>query len=122
VDGININDYQSWVAENAENYASNVFASPYEQLSYLNANANGYAKALGHDANHPYANITSDSSSISSAQYYCDYYYQISGPRIALVGGVWDGGSFAGPWYWFLGASSSDAHVGVGGRLVRKAV
>lgn len=122
VDGININDYQSWVAENAENYASNVFASPYEQLSYLNANANGYAKALGHDANHPYANITSDSSGISFAQYYCDYYYQNSGPHIALVGGGWFYGSTAGPWFWYLSGSSSDASVGVGGRLVRKAV
>jgi hypothetical protein len=122
VDGININDCQSWVAENAENYASNVFASPYEQLSYLNANANGYAKALGHDASHPYANITSDSSGISSAQYYCDYYYQNSGPRIALVGGSWSGGSLAGPWCWDLFDSSSAAYVHVGGRLVRKAV
>ena len=102
-----------------ENYASNVFASPYEQL-YTNANANGM---LSPDTTQTILMLTSRRFvSISSAQYYCDYYCQNSGPRIALVGGVWDGGSFAGPWYWFLGASSSDAHVGVGGRLVRKAV
>ena len=47
VDGININDLQAWVALNANDYASNVFASPYKELGYLNAPASEYIKRNG---------------------------------------------------------------------------
>ena len=54
VDGVNINDYQGWVCKDAGQYASNLFAHPYEQLSYVNHNANGYTTAMGYDSARPW--------------------------------------------------------------------
>lgn len=121
VDGININGYQAWVCRNATNYVSNLFAAPYEQLGYVNANANGYPIEMGYDANLPFANLPKTLGG-SSTTYYSDYYYPNSGQRIARLGGFLLNGSDAGLRFWYLGDSSADASVHVGARLVRKAV
>ena len=91
VDGININDNQAWVCADAEDYASNLFATPYEKLGYINADSNGYVKAMGFDRNHPFAELCVDPSG-SSSTYYSDYYYQTTGQRAASVGGRWTPG------------------------------
>ncbi len=119
VDGININDNQAWVCADAEDYASNLFATPYEKLGYINADSNGYVKAMGFDRNHPFAELCVDPSG-SSSTYYSDYYYQTTGQRVARVGGNWLSGSYAGPSYWPLNDSSSTANVSFGGRLLKK--
>ena len=122
VDGVNINEYQAWVCKNAAQYASNVFASPYEQLSYVNHNANGYVAEMGFDINNPFAEFAKSITGADAAKYYADYYYQATGQRIALFGGHWSYGTFAGLSYWDLANSSSSAYPNVGGRLVRKAL
>jgi hypothetical protein len=123
VDGINITDNQAWVAKNAADYASNVFASPYEKLSYVNHNANGYGPVeMGFDSNLPFAEFATNVTGGSTAKHYCDYYYQAAGSRIALFGGSWHGGSIAGLSYWGLPDTSSAADVSLGGRLIRKAL
>jgi hypothetical protein len=71
---------------------------------------------MGYDPLLPFCEFPVD----VSANYYRDYYYQTSGQRVARVGGVWVSGSFAGPWYWILNSSSSDAGVIIGGRLLKK--
>ena len=119
VDGVNISDWQAWVCRNAEGYARNVFASPYEQLSYVNHNANNYVQATGYDANNPFAEFPTAVSAVGDSGYK-DYYYQTNGERIAHVGGGWFVGAFAGVSCWFLSASSAAADVFIGGRLVRK--
>jgi hypothetical protein len=55
VDGVNITDYQARTCKDPASYASNLFAAPYEQIGYVNANADGYAKSMGWDANYPFA-------------------------------------------------------------------
>ena len=95
VDGININDLQAWVALNANDYASNVFASPYKELGYLNGPANGYIKEMGFDSRYPFAEFPIEIGAGAST-YYADYYYQNTGQRIARVGGSWSHGAFAG--------------------------
>jgi len=132
VDGINIDsdvatpEHQTWVCADAEDYASNVFAAPYEQLGYLNNDASEYVKEMGWDENYPFAMISvdADHSGAGASAYYCDYYYVSSstGARIARVGGYWYSGSAAGPWSWRLGDSSTSSSVLIGGRLVRKVV
>lgn len=132
VDGININSnvttplHESWVCAAAADYASNVFAAPYEKLSYNNAIASAYVKEMGWDENHPYAAIpvVADHSGASASAYYCDYYFVSSstGARSALVGGRWDIGAFAGPSGWSLSGTSANAGVNVGGRLLKKAL
>lgn len=121
VDGVNINDNQAWVEEDADNYASNLFASPYAQLSYVNHNANGYISAMGHDAGRPFAEFPTAVGG-GSTTYYADYYYQNMNQRIALLGGSWTRGSLAGLACWDLRRTSSDASVSFGARLLKKAL
>lgn len=121
VDGLNINVYQTWVCGDSTKYASNVFASPYEQLGYVDGNANGYAEAMGYDTTHPYAQLPVTVGG-SAATYYSDYYYQAAGQQIALLGAGWTNGTNAGLSAWHLGNSSSYANVYFGGRLLKKAL
>ena len=121
IDGLNINDRQAWVCKNAANYASNQFASPYEQLGYVNYNASGYIQSMGFDPNFPFAQLpTAITGSTTPTQYYGDYYYQNAGQRIALFGGSWSFGAIAGLSLWSLCASSSNSNMTLGGRLMKK--
>ena len=123
VDGVNITDNQAWVCKDAGQYASNVFASPYEKLSYVNLNANGNGPVeMGYDTDLPFAEFATSVTGGSTSKYYCDYYYQDSGSRIALFGGNWSNGLNAGLSYWRLSSRSSSPNFDVGGRLVRKAL
>ena len=50
-----------------------------------------------------------------------DYYYQNNtwnGYRIALLGGCWRSGGYAGGFYWYLYDGVGDRDRNVGGRLV----
>ena len=58
VDGVNITDNQAWICKDADKYASNLFTDPYEQLSYINSNADGYTKEFGFDHRNPFAEFT----------------------------------------------------------------
>jgi len=118
VDGVNFTDRQAWVCKNAAHYASNVFANPYEQLGYVNADTNGYATAMGFDPNFPFAEFPVAIS--ASVTHYKDYYYQDVGQRIARFGGYWSYGAHVGLSYWYLPTSSSSAYVHYGGRLLKK--
>jgi hypothetical protein len=53
-----------------------------------------------------------------SSSYFCDYYYQATGDRAALVGGDLSNGSAAGPWSWNLGNAASNASRNIGARLL----
>jgi len=119
VDGVNINEYQAWVVKNAVDYASNVFAHPYEQLAYVNANVDGYPVDMGFDTNLPFAEFPKTLGGGSTA-YYSDYYYRDTGQRIARFGGSWAYGADAGLSYWALANASSAAPVNIGGRLLKK--
>ena len=122
VDGINIEaDYKPWVCENADDYESNKFISPYKKLSYTNATSNSYVVEMGVDEEHPFANFPTSVAVVASSPYK-DYYYQATGNRIALVGGYWNAGSGAGLSCWNFLSNSSDAGVRFGGRLLRKPI
>ena len=116
VDGLNINARQAWFCKDADDYASNVFASPYEQIGYVNKDASGYVKYMGFDAANPMIELPVD----VSANFYKDYYYQSTAQYIAVVGGRWGLGGFAGLWYWYLLYSSANTYVFIGGRLCKK--
>lgn len=119
VDGVNINDYQAWVTKNADDYASNVFAEPYEELGYINHDSNGRVIEMGFDAEHPYAEFPVAVGD-SSTTYYADYYYRNAGKRVARFGGSWGLGSYAGLSFWSLDNSSGNRHAHSGGRLLKK--
>lgn len=119
VDGVNITDNQAWICKDADKYASNLFTDPYEQLSYINSNANGYTKEFGFDHRNPFAEFTTSVGG-GATTYYSDYYYQNEGQRIARFGGLWHYGSYAGLSIWNLYNASSHTIVSLGGRLLKK--
>jgi Domain of unknown function (DUF2479). len=105
VDGLNINNGRSWVAKNADDYASNVFASPYESIGYENVHANGFVKDMGFDPDHPYVQLPTVLGGNDSS-YYSDYHWQNpSGQFIARVGAGWFDGLGAGLSDWLLNRS-----------------
>lgn len=118
-DGLNIINHQAWVCENAEQYASDVFASPYVRLSYRNSGSNGFVREMGFDPNRPYAQLPTVTNGANESTYYADSYWQSAGQRIARFGG-WSDGAAAGISYWHLDSASSTPSWTVGGRLVRK--
>lgn len=119
IDGININEHRAWVCRDAEQYVSNVFASPYEQLGYINHNADGYVTEMGFDGNLPFAEFPTAVGG-GAATYYADYYYRAEEQRIALFGGDWSFGANAGLSFWLLIEGSSGAGSIAGARLIRK--
>ena len=121
VDGVNITDRQAWICANAVNYASNLFASPYTQLGYVDGNTNGYPIEMGWDANNPHIALPITVGG-GTTTYYSDYYYQDVGQRIAFFGGSWGNGAGAGLFSWYLSYASSFAVIYVGGRLLKKAL
>ena len=119
VDGVNINDHQVWVCRDARQYASNVFASPYEKLGYVNATENTWVTKIGYDSNNPFAEFPISGGGATTT-HYADHYYQNAGQRIAPFGGHWSNGAPAGLSLWSLNHSSANAYSTFGGRLVRK--
>ena len=99
VDGVNITAWQAWVCDNADDYASNLFAAPYKQLSYLNASTNNYVKEMGFDANNPFAEFPISVDAVGNSPYK-DYYYQRY--RRLCCSRWWElvHPSFAGSSYW----------------------
>jgi hypothetical protein len=122
VDGVNINDLRAWICRDANDYASNLFASPYEALSYINHNNNGYAVEMGFDSDNPFAAFPTSIIGGGNNKYYSDYYYQATGQRVALVGGYWVSGSLAGLSVWYLLFASTYMSVSIGARLLKKAL
>lgn len=118
VDGINIKDHQSYVCTNPSEYVSDTFAAPYKELGYANSNTNGYVMSLGYDKENPLFALTTQVGGASST-YMTDYYYQNTGNRIALVGGVYNYNTDAGLWYWRMNSTSSGTSYGVGARLLK---
>jgi hypothetical protein len=85
-DGLNVLDNHGWVCADQKQFASDLFAAPYEVLAYVNGNANGYISALGYDPAHP--GISLPTGVIGSATtYYSDSYYQTTGGKVACIGG-----------------------------------
>lgn len=126
VDGVNVFEsggvHKSWVCADADDYASNLFAAPYEELSYANSSADGYTVEMGLDPDRPFANFPANITGGGATVYYSDYYYRSTGQRIAFVGGAWVDGSAAGLSCWRLNVSSGSAVVNVGARLLAKAL
>lgn len=124
VDGVNVFEsggvHKSWVCADADDYASNLFAAPYEELSYDNGPANGWTVDMGLDTARPFANFPTSVAGGGATTHYTDYYSRSTGQRVAFVGGRWYNGSFAGLSFWDLSGSSGGADVSLGARLARK--
>ena len=118
VDGLNIRNNKTYICYDSNKYAVDTFSGSYKAVGYNNASANGYASKLGYDSANPMVAITTDSTGSSDTNM-CDYYYQNSGDRIALVGGRWLYGGYCGLWCWTLNNTSADYNDYLGARLLK---
>jgi hypothetical protein len=116
VDGLNIQaDRKPWVADHS--FASDTFTSPYTYLNGTLATTNGYAKDILFNSSIDCGFLPTVVGG-SENSYLCDYYWQNTGNRVAMLGGSWDGGSFAGGLCWYLYCASSHRYRSVGARLL----
>lgn len=112
VDGINIQNNSNVYLAN-ENFASNVYTGSYTlQATVPNNNVDNYVS----DIDFPHFLATETSG--SSTSHLHDYYYAPDdNQNIALFGGDWFRGSFAGGFLWRLSSGSSSAGRNLGSRL-----
>lgn len=102
------------------NYAESKKTDNYENIGFALPSENGYVSAMGYSTKYDWLFLPSEVKGNSSLPV-GDYYYQNNtwdGYRIALLGGGWDDGSFAGGFYWYLSISVGSRARYIGGRLV----
>lgn len=113
VDGLNVNSNLAYYADHG--FVSDT-ATGYTEIGTL-ANTNGYISDIFFDTSFNFGFLPSSVSGGSSSDYFCDYYYQTTGWRVALFGGIWDFGVAAGGFLWSLTASSGSSLRFLGARL-----
>lgn len=119
VDGININNYKTYICYDSDKYAVDTFAGSYKPVSFTNSSVtNSYVKKLGFDPNHPLISMATEVGG-SSGTYITDNYWCADEKRIALVGGSWNQSALCGLWCWSLYETSSVAWATFGARLLR---
>lgn len=102
------------------NYAESKKTDNYENIGFALPSENGYVSAMGYSTKYDWLFLPSEVKGNSSLPV-GDYYYQNNtwdGYRIALLGGIWNGGSGAGGFCWNLGSGVGIRSRYIGGRLV----
>jgi hypothetical protein len=117
VDGININERRAKISLIPAHYADDTDTN-YSELSYTNANVSGeYIKALGFDANYPFAECPTAGGGADET-FIPDRYYSSNGWRVLCVGGNWSNTSLAGLFYFNAYYDSTSASTYLGCRLL----
>lgn len=102
------------------NYAESKRTDNYENIGFALPSENGYVSAMGYSTNYDWLFLPSEVKGNSSLPV-GDYYYQSNtwdGYRIALLGGSWNSGSYAGGFDWHLSSGVGSRYRNLGGRLV----
>lgn len=101
-------------------FAESKNSGNYEPAGFTVTNANGYISAMGYSTACDWLFIASECLGNSSLPV-GDYTYitvNLNGYRIALLGGNWYSGGYAGGFCWNLDSSVGNRYRGIGGRLV----
>ena len=101
-------------------FAESKNSGNYEPAGFTVTNANGYISAMGYSTACDWLFIASECLGNSSLPV-GDYTYitvNLNGYRIALLGGYWGDGGFAGGFYWHLAYGVGYRSRHIGGRLV----
>lgn len=101
-------------------FAESKNSGNYEPAGFTVTNANGYISAMGYSTACDWLFIASECLGNSSLPV-GDYTYitvNLNGYRIALLGGGWYNGGYAGGFYWYLYYGVGARGRNVGGRLV----
>lgn len=102
------------------NYAEGKNTDNYEGAGFTVTKANGYISAMGYSTKYDWLFMASECLGNSSLPV-GDYTYiteNLNGYRIALLGGIWNSGSFAGGFCWYLDSGVGSRSRTIGGRLV----
>lgn len=101
-------------------FAESKNSGNYEPAGFTVTNANGYISAMGYSTACDWLFIASECLGNSSLPV-GDYTYitvNLNGYRIALLGGSWYNGGYAGGFYWYLNYGVGSRARNLGGRLV----
>lgn len=101
-------------------FAESKNSGNYEPAGFTVTNANGYISAMGYSTACDWLFIASECLGNSSLPV-GDYTYitvNLNGYRIALLGGRWADGGYAGGFYWSLYDGVGNRARNIGGRLV----
>lgn len=110
-----IQDHQAYVCKDPTKFADSI-TSDYEKVGYVNAATDGWTKELGWDKAHPYVRLPFVVGG-SNTTYFCDYYWQNGGLRVAYVGGNLTNGTNAGLVSWYCHSGVGDAWFNIGARI-----
>lgn len=102
------------------NYAEGKNTDNYEGAGFTVTPKEGYISAMGYSTKYDWLFIASECLGNSSLPV-GDYTWltqNLNGYRIALLGGYWHDGSYAGGFSWYLNGSVGSRARGIGGRLV----
>ena len=110
-----IQDHQAYVCKDPTKFADSI-TSDYERVGYVNAATDGWTKELGWDKAHPYVRLPFVVGG-SNTTYFCDYYWQNGGLRVAYVGGYLSDGTSAGLVCWRCDHDVGRAWFNIGARL-----
>lgn len=110
-----IQDHQAYVCKDPTKFADSI-TSDYEKVGYVNADTDGWTKELGWDKAHPYVRLPFVVGG-SNTTYFCDYYWQNGGLRVAYVGGNLNNGTNDGLVYWNCNNDVGNAWFNIGARI-----
>lgn len=122
VDGINVYAYGEHELYIADHGFTDNTANGYEATGFTAAKTNGYVSAFGYDGTDKFdwlfiPSETTGNSSLPVGDYFWQN-YTYNGWLVALLGSVWNGGSDAGAFFWYLLYASGHRSRVIGGRLV----
>ena len=112
LDGININNNRSYICNVVTNLADDTTTN-YTDIGVSNIASDGYQATLLAIAR----GFLPKSIGATSATKITDYYYQNTGWRVAISGGVANDGAVAGGFWLFLADDSASTYSAIGGRL-----
>ena len=123
VDGININDYITYICYDPSRYDSINFLTNecYKPVGYTNLNVTGvFTSKVGYDVTNPLVAMPIETKTeASSLTYITDHYITNSGNRIAIVGGEKGYGESCGLWFWVTQDTSASKWTYTSARLLR---
>lgn len=101
-------------------FAENKNTGNYEAAGFAASNASGYISAMGYSAEHDYLFVPSEADG-GAAGPIGDYVYtaaNLSVYRVAILGGLWSGGTSCGGFWLQVNNGAAIRDRSVGGRLV----
>lgn len=93
-------------------------ASPYKNTGIHPDYGSGYISAFGYSEEFDWLFVTAEHTGNSTLPVGDYYWNQNPGWRVAILGGRWDSGAYAGAFYWALTDAASVRDRSIGGRLV----